>query len=64
MTFVQSRKIKMISTFQQNLHFRKVSVHRTFIHEQEQENDVISTFAYIPPNVKSPLAATKMCSTK
>ena len=54
MTFVQSRKIKMISTFQQNLHFRKVSVHRTFIHEQEQENDVISTFAYIPPNVKSP----------
>ena len=55
-TFVQSGKFEMISTFQRNRHFRKVSVDKTFTHVQEQKK-VMSPrhFAYIPSSVKSPL---------
>ena len=38
-TFVRSGKVETLSTFQQNRHFRKVSVNKTFT---------------IPSNVKSP----------
>ena len=44
-TFVQSGKFEMISTFQRNRHFRKVSVDKTFTHVQEQKkSDVAVTF--------------------
>ena len=36
-TFVRSEKVEMISTFQRNRHFRKVSVNKTFTHVQEQK---------------------------
>ena len=36
-TFVRSRKVEMISTFQRNRHFRKVSVNKTFTHVQDQK---------------------------
>ena len=46
----------MISTFQRNQHFRKVSVIKTFTHVQEQKKAMSSRHsAYIPSNVKSPL---------
>ena len=34
----------MISTFQRNRNFRKVSVSKTFTHVHEQKNDVAATF--------------------
>ena len=34
----------MISTFQRNRHFRKVSLNKTFTHVQEQKSDVAATF--------------------
>ena len=36
-TFVRSGKMEMISTFERNRHFRKVSVKETFTHVQEQK---------------------------
>ena len=35
-TFIRSGKVEMISTFQRNRHFRKVSVNKTFMYVQEQ----------------------------
>ena len=44
-TFVRSEKVEMISTFERNRHFRKVSVNKTFTHVQEQKkSDVAATF--------------------
>ena len=44
-TFVRSEKVEMISTFERNRHFRKVSVNKTFTHVQEQKKrDVAATF--------------------
>ena len=44
-TFVRNGKVEMISTFQRNRHFRKVSVNKTFTHVQEQiKSDVAATF--------------------
>ena len=55
-TFVRSEKVEMISTFQRNRHFRKMSVNKTFTHVQEQKrSDVTANSAYIPSSVKSPL---------
>ena len=45
----------MISTFQQNRHFRKVLVNKTFVHVQEQKKAMSPQHsAYIPSSVKSP----------
>ena len=44
-TFVRSRKVEMIPTFQRNRHFSKVLVNKTFTHVQEQKkSDVAATF--------------------
>ena len=46
----------MISTFQWNRHFRKVSVNKTLTNVQEQEKAMSSQHsAYISSSVKSPL---------
>ena len=46
----------MISTFQQNRHFRKVSVNKTFMYVQEQKKAMSTQqSAYFPSSVKSPL---------
>ena len=46
----------MISTFQRNRHFRKVSVNKTFTHVQEQKKAISPRHsAYTPSSVKSPL---------
>ena len=52
-TFVWSRNVEMISTFQWNQHFRKVLVNKTFTHLQEQQGDVTRQSAHIVSNVKS-----------
>ena len=45
----------MISTFQQNRHFRKVSVNKTFTHVQEQKKVMSPRYsAFIPSSLKSP----------
>ena len=55
-TFVRSEKVEMISTFQQNRHFRKVSVNKTFTHVQEQKKEMSPWHsACIPSSVKLPL---------
>ena len=36
-TFVRSGKVDMISTFQRNRHYGKVSVNKTYTHVQEQK---------------------------
>ena len=52
-TFVRSRKVEMISTFQRNRHFRKASVNKTFTHVQEQKKAMSPRHsAYIPSSVK------------
>ena len=44
-TFIRSRKVEMIPTFQRNRHFSKVLVNKTFTHVQEQKkSDVAATF--------------------
>ena len=54
-TFVLSGKVEMISTFQQNRHFRKVSVNKTFTHVQEQKKAMSPRHsAYIPSSAKLP----------
>ena len=54
-TFVRSEKVELISTFQRNQHFRKVSVNKTFTHVQEQNKAMSPPHsAYIPSGVKSP----------
>ena len=54
-TFVRSGKVEMISTFQRNRFFRKVSVNKTFTHVEEQKRAMPPRHsAYIPSNVKSP----------
>ena len=54
-TFVRSGKMEMISTFERNRHFRKVSVKETFTHVQEQKKAMSPRqSANIPPSVKSP----------
>ena len=46
----------MISTFERNRHFRKVSVKKTFTNVQEQKKAMSPRdSAYIPSSVKSPL---------
>ena len=48
--------MEMISTFQRNRHFRKVSLNKTFTHVQEQKKAMLLPHsAYIPSSVKSPL---------
>ena len=48
--FVRSGKVKMISAFQRNQHFRKVSVNKTFTHVQEQKkrcrHDILLKIAF------------------
>ena len=54
-TFVRSRKVEMIFTFQRNQHFRNVLVNKTFTHVQEQKKALSQRYcAYIPSSVKSP----------
>ena len=36
-TIFQSEKVEMVSTFQRNRYFWKVSVNKTFTHVEEQE---------------------------
>ena len=49
------KKIEMISTFQRNRHFMKVSVNKTFTHVKEQKKAMSPKHsAYIPSSVKSP----------
>ena len=44
-TFIRSKKVQMIFTFQRNRHFSKISVSKTFTYVQEQEkSDVAATF--------------------
>ena len=44
-TIFWSEKVEMISTFQRNRHFRKVSVNKTFTHVQGQKkSEVTATF--------------------
>ena len=51
----------MVSTFQQNRHFRKASVNKTFMHVQKQKKAMsLRHSAYIPSNVKSPLEIVKL----
>ena len=56
-TIFWSEKVEMISTFQRNRHFRKVSVNKTFTHVQGQKKKAMSPrhSAYIPSSVKSHL---------
>ena len=55
-TFVRSEKVEMISTFERNRHFRKMSVNKTFTHVQEQKKAMSPRHSvYIPSSVKSPL---------
>ena len=55
-SFVRSGKVGMISTFQRNRHFKKVSVNKTFTHVQEQKkSDVVATFRLHSAGVKSRL---------
>ena len=59
-----SKKVEMISTFQQNRHFRKMSVNKTFTHVQEQKKAMSQGHsAYIPSSVKSPLNVRLQVST-
>ena len=52
----RSEKVEIVSTFQWNRYFRKVSVNKTFTHVQEQEKAMSPRHcAYIPSGVKSPL---------
>ena len=54
-TIFRSEKVEMVSNFQRNLYFRKVSVNKTFMHVQEQEKAMSPRHsAYIPSSVKSP----------
>ena len=54
-TFFRIGKVE-ISTFQQNRHFRKVLVNKTFTHVQEQKKAMSPRHsAYIPSSVKSGL---------
>ena len=55
-TFVRGEKVEMISTFQRNRHFRKVSVNKTFTHVQEQKKAMSPEHsAYIPSSVMNGL---------
>ena len=48
----------MISTFQRNRHFRKVSVNKTFTHVQVKKNNETMWSrhsVYIPSGVETPL---------
>ena len=48
-TFARGGKVEMISTFQRNRHFRKVSVNETFTHVQEQKKAMsLRRSTYIP----------------
>ena len=50
----QAGKVKMVSTFQRNQHFRNASVNKTFTHVQEQKKP--RHFPFIPSSLTSPLA--------
>ena len=52
----------MISTFQRNRHFRKVSVNKTFVYVQEQKKAMSPRHsAHIPSIVKSPVINQLYC---
>ena len=54
-TFVRSGKVEMISTFQGNRHFRKVSVNKILMHVREQKKAISPRHsASILSSVKSP----------
>ena len=54
----------MISSFQKNQHFRKVSVNKTFTHVQGQKKAMLLRHsAYIPLSVKSPLEESYISET-
>ena len=53
-TFVRSKKVEMISTFQRNQHFRKVPVIENFAHVQEQKKAISpGHLTYIPSICKN-----------
>ena len=50
MVFVRSGKVEMISTFQRNRHFSKVSVNKTHVQEQKKKRyrrDIPLTFRLV-----------------
>ena len=55
----------MVSTFQRNRYFKKVSINKTFTNVQEQEKSMSPRYcAYIPSSVKSPLSKIRLhCQT-
>ena len=57
----------MISNFQWNRHFQKVSANKTFTHGQEQKKKQAMSllhYAYIQSSVKSPLRVSKFAISR
>ena len=58
----------MISNFQWNRHFQKVSANKTFTHGQEQKKKKqamsLLHYAYIQSSVKSPLHVSKFAISR
>ena len=59
----------MISNFQWNRHFQKVSANKTFTHGQEQKKKKkqamsLLHYAYIQSSVKSPLRVSKFAISR
>ena len=62
-TFVWSGKVELNSTFKRNGHFRKVLIHKTFTHVQEEKKSMSPQHSTnTPSSEKSPLPVFPLIS--